>query len=475
MAAKDDQGSISLVDNTAPSQSLMREATRTISNPSLPSVAKRLTRGSVRSSLTQRKYAKWQRERVETLDNDADTSPVRRGGGGGDPSTRSSLTDTLPTDNRTEDSRENRQSANLGLLNIVPTQTTRSGDPESSAAESTTPASELDILYENQRGWFFFGIPFYSHRSLLQFDPSAWVNKDYNDSPVDITNAQVPDPSWEWAWQSWFVDMSGDVDEEGWQYSFSFGLKCGWHGTHPWFHSYVRRRRWVRLRTKKRHFRGRNMTGQTVMELAHKLNEDYFTIHSQNAASREPSLADPTASLPGYVRHSAGALPGVSLVEEVEDIPTLLQALKDAIIDREKVEILRKFLAQGGEELFYLADRVPEILSIFVFQTSRWQFMKLLQDGVDEASQDEQQEDDDKEVEATRRRRNNLSRAIDAVNKEISDYDVFDVTKEAHISTGSSETHHSSAASSGKGKAREMGEIRGIPEAANIGKEGHIY
>jgi hypothetical protein len=46
------------------------------------------------------------------------------------------------------------------------------------------------------------------------------------------------------------------------------------------------------------------------------------------------------------------------LVEEVEDIPTLLQALKDAIIDRERVEILRKFLAQGGEELFYLADRV---------------------------------------------------------------------------------------------------------------------
>lgn len=95
------------------------------------------------------------------------------------------------------------------------------------------------------------------------------------------------------------------------------------------------------------------------MELAHKLNEDYFTIHSQNITSREPSLADPNAALPVNVRYSAGTLPGdYSVVEEVEDIPTLLQALKDAIIDRERVEILRKFLAQGREELFYLADRV---------------------------------------------------------------------------------------------------------------------
>lgn len=102
--------------------------------------------------------------------------------------------------------------------------------------------------------------------------------------------------------------------------------------------------------------------------------------------------------------------------------------------------------------------------------------MKLLQDSLDEASQDELQEDvDDKEVEANRRRQNNLSRAIDAVNKEIAEYDVFDVTKEAHLRSKSPEAHRSSKSPSGKGKASQMGEIRGIPEAANIGKEGHIY
>lgn len=99
--------------------------------------------------------------------------------------------------------------------------------------------------------------------------------------------------------------------------------------------------------------------------------------------------------------------------------------------------------------------------------------MKLLQDGVDEASKDEQTDTadvDDKQVEAKRRWRDNLCRAIDAVNNEISGYDVFDVTKEAYIRVGSSGYHHSS-----KAKAGQMGEIRGIPEAANVGKEGHTY
>ncbi|KAH8697065.1 hypothetical protein BGW36DRAFT_461109 [Talaromyces proteolyticus] len=453
------QGSISLVDNTASSQPPERVLTHTTSAPGLPSITRLFTKSSVKSELAKRKYAKWQRERLDM----PDSAGLKRN------STRYSLTDNQ-SDSRsavqdTEDSRE-RQNPNLELLNVVPTQT-RSVDLDAK------PASELDILYENQRGWFFFGIPFYSDRSLLQFDPSAWVTKDYNDSPVDITNAQVPDPSWEWAWQTWFVDMSDDVDEEGWQYSISFGMKWGWHGTHPWFHSWVRRRRWVRLRTKKKHMRGRARADETGWELAHRLNEDYFTIHSQNVMSREPSLlADPTISSPANNRQSVGTSLDGLVIEDIEDIPTLLQALKDAIIDRERVEILKKFLAQGGEELFYLAEQVPEILSLFVFQTSRWQFLNLIQDSIDQESSENTSpsKSDDKEIEARRRRRNNLSKTLDAINKEISGYEVFDITKEAQVGSGGS-------FKSSPGKAREssISEIRGIPKAANIGKEGHIY
>ena len=108
----------------------------------------------------------------------------------------------------------------------------------------------INVLYENQRGSFFCGIPLYSSNSLLNFDPAGWQTSPFQDSPMNITNSQLPDPSWEWVWRTWYVDMSYDVDEEGWQYSLSFRTGIAWHGNHPWFHSFVRWRRWLRKRVK---------------------------------------------------------------------------------------------------------------------------------------------------------------------------------------------------------------------------------
>lgn len=84
---------------------------------------------------------------------------------------------------------------------------------------STSSDSHIDILYENQRGWFIFGIPLFSNKALwnLRIDPAPWQDAKFRPSAVNITNAQVPDPSWVWDWNSWYVDMSLDVDEEGWQ------------------------------------------------------------------------------------------------------------------------------------------------------------------------------------------------------------------------------------------------------------------
>src|ERR1700753_615986 len=87
-----------------------------------------------------------------------------------------------------------------------------SSPPEPS--RENTPQSAIDILYENQRGTFLCGLPFFSSASLLNFDPPPWVTETHAPSAVDITNAQVPDPSWEWDWKTWYVDMSRDVDEE---------------------------------------------------------------------------------------------------------------------------------------------------------------------------------------------------------------------------------------------------------------------
>lgn len=222
--------------------------------------------------------------------------------------------------------------------------------------QQNTPKSvaELDVLYENQRGWFVFGIPLYSHSSLLNFDPSAWATREMHDSPVNITNAQLPDPSWQWAWHSWYVDMSTDVDEQGWQYSSSFSSSA-WHGSHPWFHSFVRRRRWVRLRTKR--LSDRAYRGRSNFEEAHMFTADYFTIHSKRkrtgaseTGSRAPStyLMDPANQMVDEEPY----------LEEIGNIPTLMYALKKAIVDREKIDALKRFIEEGGEEIYYLEERV---------------------------------------------------------------------------------------------------------------------
>jgi hypothetical protein len=328
---------INLVDNATPAQPLEQDPTRSETLPARFLLTKHLTKDSVKNELQRRKYSKWQPDRLGASDTEASSQNISR-----------------TTTRNTADQDAGRP--DVDLFNIAPGQSQATETVK--AEEDAAANSELEILYENQRGWFFFGLPFYSQRSLLQFDPPAWVNKDYHDSPVNITNAQLPDPSWQWAWQSWYVDMSDDVDEEGWQYSFSFVPKCGWHGTHPWFHSWVRRRRWVRLRVKKRHARLRDGVEQTDFHQAHMLNEDYFTIHTQNVSSAEPSIAPANVPSSAYLRRDADASPERPVDENIENIPTLFQALRNAIVDREKIEALKKFIAHGGEELYYLPERV---------------------------------------------------------------------------------------------------------------------
>lgn len=64
---------------------------------------------------------------------------------------------------------------------------------------------------------------------------------------MDVENYQLPDPTWEWVSKEWMIDMTGDVDEAGWQYALKFHGAV-WHGNYKHFRSFVRRRRWLRLR-----------------------------------------------------------------------------------------------------------------------------------------------------------------------------------------------------------------------------------
>ena len=87
------------------------------------------------------------------------------------------------------------------------------------------PKKELvyDMLHENQRGIVHFGVSkrFSSHM-LFAFDPSPWTDAAGVNTALDTSTMQLPDPSWEWVHPAWLIDMTGDTDEEGWQYSGSF-------------------------------------------------------------------------------------------------------------------------------------------------------------------------------------------------------------------------------------------------------------
>ncbi|KAJ2799133.1 hypothetical protein H4R20_004551, partial [Coemansia guatemalensis] len=78
-------------------------------------------------------------------------------------------------------------------------------------------------------------------------DPAPWSDATMRLTVANVHSFQVPDPSWEWVSPRWLIDMTLDVDEDGWQYSSRFA-STSWHAQHSASRSFVRRRRWLRLR-----------------------------------------------------------------------------------------------------------------------------------------------------------------------------------------------------------------------------------
>ncbi|KAF8429616.1 hypothetical protein EV426DRAFT_514505, partial [Tirmania nivea] len=254
--------------------------------------------------------------------------------------------------------------------------------------------AEIDVLYENQRGFFLCGIPLFSSKSLLNLDPPPWQTRDFKYSPVSILDKQTPDPSWEWAWKTWYVDMTTDADDQGWMYSFSFNNYFSWHGTHVWFHSFVRRRRWLRKRVKIRKDGAFGSPCDTEVE-AHGFNQDYFTIHSRQkhrgsvgtwpAASWRVPLQSGSMGGGGWggiaLRGTFGSEEEGDILyegEEISDIPTLMKVLRRCTLDRQKITAIARFVEEGGAEVFYLAERMPALMSLLMFQASRRQLLAVL-------------------------------------------------------------------------------------------------
>ena len=435
------------------------ESTTSVSSDT-PS-GRRATKGTLREELARRKYAKWQEDKTKTGED-------------------------LPAVSD-EDSKDGKSGMTVRTGRLRDKIPFRSRKGEVVSKEKGGYA--IDILYENQRGSFLCGIPLYSANSLLNFDPAPWQTSNFVDSAVNITNSQVPDPSWAWAWKTWYVDMSHDVDEEGWEYSFSFQKGFAWHGSHPWFHSFVRRRRWLRKRIRKHSSKPYGRKGG--VEDAHMLNADYFTIHDKREPSRESS-ADRTTNNHSSYLSSAGNYGDQSDsdmdIREISDITALMTVLKRARVDREKIAAVKNFLAHGGDELYYLGDRMSDIMAVFIYQTSRQHLQahlrRILQDTIDEHEGDEPGEDP--EIEAFKRKVDNIRKAVDAAKQPVSNLEYW---SDLRMRTANSNPPHAGADLARDATTESVGgikkkadeesaqvesEIKGIPEDAGISEEPGI-
>ncbi|KIH94209.1 hypothetical protein SPBR_05752 [Sporothrix brasiliensis 5110] len=288
------------------------------------------------------------------------------------------------------------------------------------SAQSVRLESEaaIDILYENERGGFLCGIPLFSRQALGNLDPSPWTNYAHGTSPTDIRTAQVPDPTWEWAWPEWRInrDEQGVQDENGWEYSFMFAKYFTWHGP-TWYNSFVRRRAWIRKRVRRK-VRRKNTSASSaaasVMGLGeidsvtdpHLLNPEYFTVLSASETRRSSSrVSSRHASRLSLGAASVGSGPGegasggegevdgheghdggyIEMPKEILDADILMCFLRAARIDREKIEAVDKFIHDAREDLVRLQDCMHEIMALFVFQASRRTLLTQLIEARDEA------------------------------------------------------------------------------------------
>ncbi|KAH8670878.1 hypothetical protein BX600DRAFT_509612 [Xylariales sp. PMI_506] len=309
-----------------------------------------------------------------------------------------------------------------------------------------SPETDIDVLYENERGGFLCGIPLFSSAALGNLDPPAWTNAVHKASPTDTRTAQVPDPSWEWAWPEWRVnrDKCAASDKDGWEYSFMFSKRFSWHAPR-WYNSFVRRRAWIRRRIRKQD-RG------AQSEDPHLLHSEYFSVVPSNqqlrpissSSSRNPSVLSGASSGVNGGLTSKEVSRGSAMLCHAEDNPeaatrkvdlttidALMTLLRRSRIDREKLEAVENYLEHSADSegpLGPLQNHMHEIMSLFVFQASRRLLLtRLIRRHDDESSRSKKQQQSgqvqslqgDEASEILRKRVENLALAIHHADEEV--------------------------------------------------------
>ncbi|KAG0082059.1 hypothetical protein BGZ92_011918 [Podila epicladia] len=242
----------------------------------------------------------------------------------------------------------------------------------------TDPPPEGDFVYEflyqHQRGAFFLGTPKFSSKSLLPVDPDEWTDSRFETSAMDVTDFELPDPSWEWVHKSWLVDMTGDVDEDGWEYAMTFH-GSPWHGNYEIFRSFARRRRWLRLRKRK---------GKMIGKAVSLPERNYPTsINSATWTKLDLHYLDEPSPFPQVLeeegRESSKGSKEMLAPSKPADPVDLYKILKKARSDREKLAYTAQYVVRYPGDFEDLETRLDKYLNLLDYESSRREFLAVIQ------------------------------------------------------------------------------------------------
>ncbi|KAK3812166.1 MAG: hypothetical protein J3Q66DRAFT_349576 [Benniella sp.] len=275
-------------------------------------------------------------------------------------------------------SKKNAKLIEIEPQRLVDAQTTPGDRRYFKGPEDPEPEGNFvyDFLYQHQRGVFILGAPKFSSKSLLPIDPDEWTDQNFNTSAMNTTDYALPDPSWEWVHKSWLVDMTGDVDEDGWEYAMTFHGSA-WHGSYEVFRSFARRRRWLRLRRKKGKPTGKpgplperayptsvQSAAWTKLDVSQSYLDDPSPFPPDDSATDE----DPQ----GSGRGGSSSQPRDS--KKVD----LYKAMKKARSDREKLSYAAQYVVRYPGDLEDLEKRLDRYLNLLDYENSRREFLSLI-------------------------------------------------------------------------------------------------
>lgn len=145
------------------------------------------------------------------------------------------------------------------------------------------------------------------------------------------------------------------------------------------------------------------------------LNTDYFTVRPASDRKRRSQASLASSRVP-----SKASMSQVSSMEvgsekpDIDDIETLMQILRQARIDREKLEAVENYL-EHAIDLSRLEEEMHDIMSLFVFQASRRLLLGRLMQIYDETTEQLEQHDTGE----LRNRRDVLKPAIKHADEEV--------------------------------------------------------